>query len=76
MGLVAVLGTLLSFGAVLELKRQDGGASRIEFGVGPDGAESYLSGDAFSINASVPLASPNLESMLNRIQFGGEAREV
>ena len=35
----ALLGTL---GAVLELKRSDGAASRIEFGVGPGGAESTL----------------------------------
>ena len=57
----------LSLGAVLELSRTDGATSRIEFGAVPGGADATLSGDASSINASVPIYAPNLAEMSARI---------
>ena len=67
--IVAVALTLhaLSLGAVLELSRTDGAASRIEFGVTASGSDASLSGDVNSINASVPLLSPNIMEMAARI---------
>jgi hypothetical protein len=58
---------LFALGAVLELTKKDGTASRIDFGVGPDGPDSSLAGNAHGINASVPFHAPNIEALTARI---------
>ena len=55
-------------GAVLELKRSDGQASRIEFGAGPGGADAALYGDALSINSTVTFNAPNVLAMAARLE--------